>query len=77
MLGEAMAPCQLMSFFDNIERAARAENWTETDKVSILKIKLKGPDALFLNSNEDLKRIYIKMCIRDSSRETHILYYVI
>lgn len=52
-------PVPVNEFFENIERAAQVGNWTETDKVSILKLKLKGPAALFLNSNAELKRVDI------------------
>lgn len=52
-------PVPVNEFFENIERAAQVGNWTESDKVSILKLKLKGPAALFLNSNAELKGVDI------------------
>lgn len=43
-------------FLDNIERTAQVRNWNETDKISLLKLKLKGSGTLILNSNTGLKR---------------------
>lgn len=48
-------PVSVTEFFDNVERAAQIGNWTESDKVSILKLKVKGSAALFLNSNPKIK----------------------
>ena len=32
-------PVSVTEFFDNVDRAAKITNWTEADKVSILKLK--------------------------------------
>lgn len=49
-------PVSVNEFFDNIEGAAQVGNWNDKDKVTILKLKLKGSAALFLNSNAELKK---------------------
>jgi hypothetical protein len=44
----------IIEFFNQVEQCARVSNWNETDLVDIIKAKLMGEAAQFINGREQL-----------------------